>query len=269
MFIRYLRAPDGAEGAGGSAPAAPAAPASPAAAAPAAPAAAAAPSAVPPPAPGEPPHYASVREAERRKVLKELGYKPAKGVPSAQAIAEAKQKQESQKERRRAAEEGLKTATAKIAELEGRVGALKQFAEIEMASLDETTRATVKTLAGDDPAEQLRQIAASRAYAMANAAPPAAPAAAAPAAPPAAPAAAAPAAAAPAAPAAAAPLAPIPPPAQSAPAQPGPAPSLPPEPKNIRAEVERLAKGSIQDQLQARLLILQNPAAYAASKSTT
>lgn len=259
MKFRYLRAPDGAEGTGSAASAV-----APPAAAPVAAAAPPAPQAVPTPAPAphEPPHYANVRESERRKVLKEMGYKPAKGVPAAQAIADAKESIKSQKERRRAAETERDTAKARIVELESRVEAIKQFAAVELAGLDDKQRDLVKTLAGEDPSEQLRQIAAIRMMSLSQA-PVAAPA------PAVAPVAVAPVAVA-AAPAAPAPVAaPIPPPAQSAPAQPGPVPTNPGAPIDVIAEVKRLAKGSVQDQLQARLLILQNVRLYGDSAKFT
>lgn len=101
-------------------------------------------------------------ERERRSVLKQLGVKAPKNVPAASAIAQAKENIQGQKERRRAAERENEELKTKVADLESRGGVLKTFAELEMQSLDDKTREIVKSLAGDDHAEQLRQIAAIR-----------------------------------------------------------------------------------------------------------
>lgn len=110
-------------------------------------------------APAEPSYLADRLERERRNTLKALGIKPPKGVSAAQVIAEERAKAETKKEKRAAEKAALADAQAKVAQLTMQTEALKQYATIELQSLDPKLQEHVKTLAGDDPAEQLRQIA--------------------------------------------------------------------------------------------------------------
>jgi hypothetical protein len=101
-------------------------------------------------------------------VLKQLGVKAPKGIPAQKAIDDAKATLDSQKQRRRAAERERDELKAKNETLEKNAVAIKQYADIELGALDEKQREIIKQLAGDDPSEQLRQIAAMRAIAGAN-----------------------------------------------------------------------------------------------------
>lgn len=122
-----------------------------------APPAAAAP---PAPAPGEPPPYLNDRlERERRSVLKQLGIKAPKGIPSAKAIEEAKAKIDGGKSQRKELRAAKDAAEAKAVELETKVAALKTFADMEIAALTPEQQTKVKSVAGDDPAEQLKVLA--------------------------------------------------------------------------------------------------------------
>jgi hypothetical protein len=124
----------------------------------------------------DPPYMSDRLERERRSVLKQLGVKAPKDIPAASAIQEAKKNIQGQKERRRAAEKDANESKAKLADLESKVGVIKTYADLEMQSLDDKTRDIVKALAGEDPAEQLRQIGAMRALGKATQAATAAPA---------------------------------------------------------------------------------------------
>jgi len=211
----------------------------PAAAPPAAPppAPAAAPPAAAPPAPAPAPQvaadplvpkYLSERLDEKvRATLKAAGFKAPKGQSVDQSIKEAKERYDSQRARRQKAEQERDDAAAKAAALETQLATIKVTAAASMAQLTPEQQKVVKDTAGDDPVQQLQQIAALRAFGATAAAPPAA----APLAPPAAvPPAAAPPAGGPAPvapPASTAPMPPAaPPPAAGAP--PGPAPVAPP-----------------------------------------
>jgi len=102
-------------------------------------------------------------------------------------IARADEKSEKRKEKLKAATVANAELTAKLAVAEKALGAMKIRADSELARLDEPTRAKVAALAGDDPAEQLRQIDLAQTYSgkapmapLANTAAPPAPAPAAP-----------------------------------------------------------------------------------------
>jgi hypothetical protein len=113
----------------------------------------------------EPAYLADRLERERRSVLKQLGLKPEKGVPAQVAIEEAKKKTEGRKEALRAEKKRAEDAEARAATADKKLEALATYAKLELEALDEKTRETIKTLAGDDPAEQLKHLAAFKALA--------------------------------------------------------------------------------------------------------
>lgn len=114
------------------------------------------------------------QEKERRRALRDLGIRAPKSTPTSQVIAEELSRAEKRREELRQAKDARVVAEAKAADLEKQVAAVKALADVELGMLDEKARELVKQLAGDDPADQLRQIAAVKAIAGSKA--PAAPA---------------------------------------------------------------------------------------------
>ena len=110
----------------------------------------------------DPSYLAGRLERERVATLKKLGVKAPKGVSAEQAIADEKNKREKRKERTRIAESERDTFKAKAEAADGQLAVLKTYADIELGALDEAQRTLVKQIAGEDPAEQLRQIATMR-----------------------------------------------------------------------------------------------------------
>lgn len=143
-------------------------PATPPAAAPAAPAAppVAAAAAKPATPAAEAPAYLQDRlRRERRAALKSAGIDIPKGATDLeidQAIEASKSKAKSRKDRTRAAEQAADAAAKDVVALQAQVASLKIYADAELARLDPKQAELVKTLAGDDPGSQLKQIAALR-----------------------------------------------------------------------------------------------------------
>jgi hypothetical protein len=273
MKLRFMgarRAPDEVPPAG-TVPA-PVAPAAPAATPPVAPPA---PTPVPPVAPVTPAaaapaapagatielsntalndRIAQAKRAAQADLLKELGVADVAAAKTRIAAAQA-------------AEDASKTQAQKDAEAIARLTPLAQqvesaratFATIaadQMSGLTDVQQAAVKALAGDDPALQINAIKALRpswgAPATVTATLPA-PTTTAPASP-----------AGTGTPATPTAPAPLPAPVSSAPAAPGPAPTSPNPPADLVAEVTRLGQSTDpRDKMRARMLVLQNPQAYA------
>ena len=112
--------------------------------------------------PEDPPYLSGRLERERVATLKKLGVKAPKGVSAEQAIADEKNKREKRKERTRVAESERDTYKAKAEAADSQLAVLKTYADIELGALDDAQRNLVKQIAGEDPAEQLRQIATMR-----------------------------------------------------------------------------------------------------------
>lgn len=129
------------------------------------PAAVAAPKPAAPAAEAPPPYLQDRLRRERRATLKAAGIDVPKGATDLeidQAIAASKDKAKSRKDRARAAEQAADAASKDVETLKAQLGAMKIYADAELARLDPKQAELVKTLAGDDPGAQLKQIAALR-----------------------------------------------------------------------------------------------------------
>jgi len=134
------------------------------------PAAAAAEAAPPAAAPSVDPMAARL-ERERRATIRALtGNKPPKGVPTERILEEEAGKREKRKQELRELRSKAAELEAKAANAEKQLEALKAYAQGELASLSEERRKQITDLAGDDPAEQLRLMAAARVLAPSAAA---------------------------------------------------------------------------------------------------
>ncbi len=105
------------------------------------------------------PHWLSARlERERATMLKKLGFE---SVEDAQASAvEIKTKREAEKTSADKAAESLARAKKAEAKEKALTEAVSEFASRQMIGLTDEQKAAVTTIAGEDPAQQLKAIAA-------------------------------------------------------------------------------------------------------------
>jgi hypothetical protein len=121
----------------------------------------------------EKPHWLPARlERERQQVLKDLGVESVEDAKK--AIAELTAKRDAEKTAAQKAAEletSLKASSARTQEM---TEALNAFASSQLGSLTEEQRSAVLAVAGDDPAKQLKAVAALTPTWKAAAPPPAA-----------------------------------------------------------------------------------------------
>ena len=103
----------------------------------------------------------SAQQTARRELLKELGVEDPKDAK--QALAELKQRQDAERTELEKAQAEADTLKAKATKADTYREILSRRAMAEMADLTEQQRATIKELAGDDPASVVNVIDKMRA----------------------------------------------------------------------------------------------------------
>ena len=108
---------------------------------------------------GEPNYLEPRLERERRGVLKQLGFKVDKDIPAQRQLEGVAKDIETLKTDRKTERKAKEKAEAELATANAKLGALKTYADMELAALPAEMQTKIKAVAGDDPAEQLKTIA--------------------------------------------------------------------------------------------------------------